>query len=177
LAEPRKGLRSFCPLNTPIHECILLPVTLYLVQHGEAAAEAVDARKPLSPQGLRDVRALAAACRQFSLRARDIIHSGKLRAEQTAGILAESLALPVRAVAGLDPLDPAKPVAHQCEEWTDDRIIVGHMPFLGRLATLLLADREDPPAVTFQRGGMICLEKHGPREWSLLWTCFPRQPK
>ena len=149
---------------------------LLLVQHGEAVSDAVDPRKPLSPAGERDVRALAAACRLYKLRARDIIHSGILRAEQTAEILGEALSLPVRAVAGLDPLDPVKPVAHDCEELTEDRIIVGHMPFLGRLVTLLLADREDPTAVAFQRGGMICLEKGSPREWCLLWTCFPRQP-
>jgi phosphohistidine phosphatase len=150
---------------------------LLLVQHGEAVADAVDPRKPLSPEGARDVRALAAACRRFGLRARDVVHSGKLRAAETAGILGEALSISeVRASAGLDPLDPVKPLAGQCEEWTDDRIIVGHLPFLGRLATLLLADREDPPAVAFQRGGMVCLERRGPREWCLLWTCFPGQP-
>jgi phosphohistidine phosphatase len=149
---------------------------LLLVQHGEAVADTVDPAKPLSHQGVRDVQALAASCRRFGLRAKDIIHSGKTRAQQTAEILADTLSLPVRAVAGLDPLDPVRPVAYQCEDWTDDRIIVGHMPFLGRLATTLLAGREDPAAVTFQRGGMICLEKGSPREWSLLWTCFPRQP-
>jgi phosphohistidine phosphatase len=150
---------------------------LLLVQHGEAVSDGSDARKPLSAEGVRDVRALASACRKAGLRARDIVHSGKLRAEQTAEILADALSLPVRAVAGLDPLDPVKPVAHECEDWTEDRIIVGHMPFLGRLATLLLADHEDPPAVAFQRGGMVCLEKRGPREWCLLWTLFPHQPK
>ncbi len=149
---------------------------LLLVQHGEAVADAVDPRKPLSIEGERDVRALAAACHRFGIRAHDIVHSGVLRAEQTAAILGEALSLPVRAAAGLEPLDPVKPFAGQCEEWTDDRIIVGHLPFLGRLATLLLADREDPSAVAFQRGGMVCLERGSPREWCLLWTCFPRQP-
>jgi phosphohistidine phosphatase len=149
---------------------------LLLVQHGEAVIDAIDPRKPLSPEGERDVRALAAACRRSALRAGDIMHSGKLRAEQTAGILAEALGLPVRAAAGLDPLDPVKPFADQCEEWTDDRVIVGHMPFLGRLASILLAGREEPDVVAFQRGGMVCLEKRSPHEWCLLWTCFPRQP-
>jgi phosphohistidine phosphatase len=149
---------------------------LLLVQHGEALADAVDPSKPLSPEGVRDVQALATACRKFGLHARDILHSGKLRAQQTAEILGATLSAPIRSTAGLDPLDPPKLLAEQCEEWTDDRIIVGHMPFLGRLAALLLANREDPPVVAFQRGGMICLEKVSPHEWCLLWTCFPRQP-
>jgi phosphohistidine phosphatase len=149
---------------------------LLLVQHGEAVADAADPRKPLSPEGERDVRALAAACRRFALRAGEIVHSGKLRAEQTAEILGKALSLPVSAAAGLDPLDPVKPVAVQCEELTDDRLIVGHMPFLGRLASLLLAGREEPDVVAFQRGGMACLERRSPREWCLLWTCFSHQP-
>ena len=108
---------------------------------------------------------------------KEILHSGRERAAQSAAILQETLSIPFRAWAGLDPLDPVMPVAVQCDQWEESRIIVGHMPFLGRLATFLLAGREDPPVVAFQRGGMICLEKRGPGEWCLLWTFFPHQPK
>ena len=149
---------------------------LYLVQHGEAVSETVDSERPLSPQGLGDVSALAAACRAHGLAAREILHSGRLRARQTAEALAGALSLPLRQVPDIDPLSPVGPFARKCEEWTEGRIIVGHMPFLGRLASLLLADREDPPAVAFQSGGMVCLEQQAPRGWCLLWTCFPSQP-
>jgi phosphohistidine phosphatase len=149
---------------------------LYLVQHGEALAESIDQRKSLSPGGNRDMLALARTCAGFGVSAREILHSGKARAAQSADILAQALGIKVTASAGLDPLDPVKPFAEQCAEWEESRIVVGHMPFLGRLATLLLAGYEDPPVVAFQRGGMVCLEKTGPSEWCLLWTCFPRQP-
>jgi phosphohistidine phosphatase len=149
---------------------------LYLVQHGEALAEAADPRKSLSPAGTRDMQALARACASYGVSAREIIHSGKARAALSAEILGQALGLKVTASAGLDPLDPVKPFAEQCAEWEESRIVVGHVPFLGRLATLLLAGYEDPPAIAFQRGGMVCLEKTGPSEWCLLWTCFPRQP-
>lgn len=149
---------------------------LYLVQHGEALAESVDQRKSLSPAGIRDVQALARACVSYGISAREIVHSGKARAAQSAEILGQALGIKVRAIAGLDPLDPVKPFAEQCAEWEESRIVVGHQPFLGRLATVLLAGYEDPPAVAFQRGGMVCLERTGPSEWSLQWTCFPRQP-
>ncbi len=152
-------------------------MTLYLVQHAEALPEAVDPAKGLSPEGVRAVQALASACARHGVTAREMIHSGKARAEQTAEILGEALGIRPRAVAGLDPLDPARPVAAECNEQTDDLVIVGHMPFLGRLATLLLAGREDPLAIAFQRGGMVCLERQGPGEWTLLWTHFPRQPR
>ncbi len=125
---------------------------LCVVQHGEALPETVDPEKGLSATGTQDVQALARACAEFGVSAREIIHSGKKRACQSAAILREVLGIRSRVSAGLDPLDPAKPVAAECEKW------------------------EDPAAVTFQRGGMICLEKRCPGEWSAAWTVFPRQP-
>jgi phosphohistidine phosphatase len=151
----------------------LARMMLYLVQHGEALAEAVGPGKPLSPAGTRDMLALAHG---FRVSAREVLHSGKPRAAQSADILGQALGIKVRASAGLDPLDPVLPFAGMCEEWEESRIIVGHMPFLGRLASLLLAGRDEPQVLAFQRGGMACLEKTGPSEWCLLWTCFPRQP-
>jgi phosphohistidine phosphatase len=154
---------------------------LYLVQHGEAVAVSVDAEKTLSPKGLRDARALAGACARHRIEAVEVVHSGKARARQTAELLAEALGLPVRPAAGLDPLDPVQPFATECLS-RHSTIVVGHLPFLERLAALLLAGREDPPVLAFQRGGMACLERRGAPEagnpfgaWCLLWTSFPDQ--
>ena len=38
-------------------------------------------------------------------------------------------------------------------------LIVGHLPYLGRLASLLLASDPDRPLLAFQPGSMACLEK------------------
>jgi phosphohistidine phosphatase len=146
---------------------------LYLVQHGEAVNAPVEAEKTLSPKGLRDARALAEACARQRIEAVEVIHSGKARARQTAEVLAESLDLPVRATAGLDPLDPVRPFADGCGEMRST-VVVGHLPFLERLAALLLAGREDPPVLAFQRGGMACLEKRD-GAWCILWTAYPDQ--
>ena len=66
---------------------------LYLVQHGEALAESVDQRKSLSPAGTRDVQALGARCASYGISAREIVHSGKARAAQSAEILGQALAI------------------------------------------------------------------------------------
>ncbi len=148
---------------------------LYLVQHGDSVAESVDQAKPLSPKGRKDMRALAAACKRFGVSARHIIHSGKTRAAESAEILGQELGIPVRAAAGLDPLDPAGVFASECQGWEEPVIVAGHLPFLERLAALLVAGREEPPVAIFQRGGMICLEKRG-GSWVILWTALPEQP-
>jgi phosphohistidine phosphatase len=148
---------------------------LYLVQHGEAVSETADPAKPLSPAGREDVRKLARGCAKRGLAVTEILHSGKLRAEQTAQILGEALGAPVRAISGIDPMDPVRPFAASVQGWNRDTAVAGHLPFLERLATLLAAGREEPSVVAFQRGGMACLEKRG-SAWCILWTAFPDQP-
>jgi phosphohistidine phosphatase len=154
---------------------------LYLVQHADAVAASVDPERPLSTGGTKIARALAEACARYRLEAAEVIHSGKARARETAEAISEACNLEVRSTAGLDPLDPVQPFASQCASM-HSAIVVGHLPFLERLAALLLAGREEPPVLAFQRGGMICLERRGAPDtgnafgvWCLLWTAFPDQ--
>lgn len=159
-------------------------MNLYLVQHGEAMSEeavqrsapGMDREKPLSPRGARDASSLAAACKAFGLDAKEALHSGKLRARQTAQALAEALSLRLRQIPGIDPLSPVKPFAQECAGMSESVIVVGHLPFLERLATFLLSGREEPAAIAFQRGGMVALERRESGDWRVLWTAFPSQP-
>jgi phosphohistidine phosphatase len=154
---------------------------LYLVQHADALPSSADPERPLSPAGRKTANALAAACARYHLEAAEVIHSGKARARETAEAIAEACNLDARAVPGLDPLDTVQPFARECSSM-HSTIVVGHLPSLERLAALLLAGREDPPVLAFQRGGMACLECRGAPEadaplgaWCLLWTAFPDQ--
>lgn len=51
-------------------------------------------------------------------------------------------------------------------------MLVRHLPFMARLATVLLADREEPPAVAFQSGSMTCLQAEG-GTWAVAWMIPP----
>lgn len=64
---------------------------LYLVQHGEAKKEEEDPLRPLSERGREDVQRVAKYVEKLDIKASIIFHSGKLRAKQTAEILAEKL--------------------------------------------------------------------------------------
>ena len=66
-------------------------LSLYLVQHGEAVAETVDAKRPLSAAGRAVVAQVATWAAQRGVAVDRIRHSGRLRAEQTATIFAEKL--------------------------------------------------------------------------------------
>jgi phosphohistidine phosphatase len=52
-------------------------------------------------------------------------------------------------------------------------MIVGHMPFVSRLAALLLTGFEAPPVVTFVNAGLVCLERTGDNRWQVEWSVTP----
>ncbi len=78
---------------------------LYLVQDGEAKPESEDPQRPLTDRGEETVRRMVAWAAQVGLKADQIRHSGKRRAEEMAALLAERLnpAQGVIAVEGSSP--------------------------------------------------------------------------
>ena len=57
---------------------------LYLQQHGEAVSKDLDPERPLTGQGTEDVQRIARALKAAGVEITRAIHSGKLRAQQTA---------------------------------------------------------------------------------------------
>jgi phosphohistidine phosphatase len=148
---------------------------IYLTQHGLAVPKDVDPDRPLSERGREDVRRLAEFLDKAGIRVGQVLHSGKTRAEQTAAILAEAL-VPEgqsQAHAGLGPKDPLEKLSPEIAFWSVDTLIVGHLPYLGRLASLLLASDPDRPLLAFQPGSMACLEKDAEGQWVLAWMLRP----
>jgi phosphohistidine phosphatase len=148
---------------------------IYLAQHGLAVSKDVDPDRPLSEQGREDVRRLAAFLGNTGVRVGQVLHSGKTRAEQTAAMLADAL-LPdgkPQSRAGLAPTDPPKQVAAEATGWSVDTLIVGHLPYLGRLVSLLLVSDPDRPLLAFQPGSMACLEQDAEGQWVLAWMIRP----
>lgn len=134
---------------------------LYLVQHGDALPQEVDPARPLSVTGHNDVVRLATFLKGRVPRAARILHSGKLRARQTAEALAAALApgTAVETAAGLAPLDPVQPLAVQIRLWREDTLIAGHQPFLGKLLALLLTGDEATEVAAFEPGTLVALER------------------
>ncbi len=148
---------------------------LYLVQHGAALSEDLDPARPLSDTGERDVGNMAAFLAGRGLALAGIAHSGKLRARQTAALLAGTLAppVPVAERSGLNPKDPPEDLARELATWREDAMLVGHLPFMGRLAALLVTGRPDDDIVAFSPGSVLCLESAGAGRWSVAWMLRP----
>jgi phosphohistidine phosphatase len=148
---------------------------LYIVQHGDALPEQVDPERPLSAKGRRDVEAVARLLASAGTRAVRVAHSGKLRAQQTAEVLAAALAPAAvpEIMTGLNPNDPVEPVARRVAGWTSDTILVGHLPFMGRLVARLVAGHERGPVAAFVPGSVVCLEQGEAGRWAITWMVIP----
>ncbi len=145
---------------------------VYLVQHGLSMPEEMDPEKALSPEGNNQSRNMAEFLREKSVRVDCIWHSPKKRAAQTAHIMAEILAGPeTQERTDLNPLDPVGKFPGEIKSSNKDLMIVGHLPFLQKLASLLLSGIEDNLFITFRNSGVICLEYTD--SWKLLWTVVP----
>jgi phosphohistidine phosphatase len=104
-----------------------------------------------------------------------IWHSGKLRAAQTAEILAGvvSAAKGCSAREGLGPNAGVSTIADELEAYGTDLMIVGHLPFLWNLISLMAAGRETADIAAFSAGAIACLKRRDPGVWQIDWMVTP----
>jgi phosphohistidine phosphatase len=122
-----------------------LVVRCYLVRHGEAVSAHIDPQRPPSAHGRAEVAELARLALSREVQVAELRHSGILRAQQTAEILAGYLKPPggVRPTAGLLPEDDPEIVKVEIEAAEQPILLVGHLPFMSRLAALLVRATRD----------------------------------
>ena len=70
---------------------------------------------------------------------------------------------------GLNPNDPVEPMARTIADWTSDVMLVGHLPFMGKLAARLVAGDERRLVAAFVPGTVVCLEQAEAGDWVIAW--------
>lgn len=145
-----------------------------LVQHAEAMAEDQDPDRPLTELGREHTKWSGDVAAGLGVGIEQIRHSGKTRARETAEILGEALSPRngVVAASGLGPLDDVEPVAQGLDQEVEPVMLVGHLPFMERLAGRLLTGQADQPVIAFNNAGIVCLEKKNER-WQGVWIITP----
>jgi len=147
---------------------------VYLVQHGEAVSKEENPDRPLSEKGASDVRAVGDFLYQHArFLIPEILHSGKLRAAETADMLARCLNAVYDTGPDLQPNDDPGLWFEHLAARNKDVMLVGHLPHLERLASLLLCGEADRRVVAFRNAGIICLEKNEASTWHLNWAFTP----
>ncbi len=155
---------------------------LYLVQHGTAVPKDEDPARPLSASGREAVQKVASFLARSQFNISGVVHSGKVRAMQTALLLSETLG-PGRIVQEcLYPIGPNDPIDllysaiedGPGEQITGDRMIVGHLPYLSKLLSRLVCGDEYESTVHFKPGTVVALERGENGDgWSIMWVLRP----
>lgn len=147
----------------------------YLVRHGEAVAETLDPNRPLSLVGRQQVEQVARAAASRHLHVSEILHSGILRARQTAEILAQHLAPArgIRETGGLRPQDDPTLAKAELEMADYSLMLVGHLPHMSRLVALLVSGDAERELVDFAPAALICCSRES-SGWRIEWMLTPK---
>lgn len=149
---------------------------VYLVQHAESKSKEEDPERSLTDEGLRNIKKVAKYARvHLEIEIGEILHSGKLRAAQTAEVLADHLNPPggIKAVDGLEPMADPSTWAGRIATIGNDIMLVGHLPHLAGLASRLLCGKDDREIISFQNAGIASLAGGAASGWKLLWMITP----
>lgn len=148
-------------------------MTLYLVQHGHSLAKEIDPNQGLSEAGREQIVQVANLASNAGITISTIYHSRKLRALQTAKLFSEYLKTDrIEEIDGLSPLDNVKTFADHFH-FANRSMIVGHLPFLGRLSAYLITGNEDKSVIKFQNAGIVCLDQDKTKHWFIKCSIMP----
>jgi len=131
---------------------------LILTRHGRYNTYGIsDESRGLTETGREEVHNVARHLFDKGVQVKQILHSGKKRAEQTAEILAQSLnPSVVKAIPGLHPEDDPDELLHSIEMESESTLIVSHLPLLDRIAERIPGLKEYSEPVHFPQGGTLC---------------------
>lgn len=152
---------------------------LYLVRHGDAVSEAADPTRPLSEEGVSEVKSVANFILKHRLiknrRELDLAYSPKVRAKETAEIIADTLSLEEGKLS--TDLLPESPIVHWLEqiEFSEKSLmLVGHLPYMDFILSKLLADNDQKSILNFRTGTVVALERLEKADWRLDWIVSPK---
>ena len=148
---------------------------LYLVRHGDALSSSEDPGCPLSPEGREEVKKVARLLGRMKVRVGRIECSTKQRAMETAEILSRSVGAKDQVFPreGLKPGDGLGPVLQDLRGVSEDRMLVGHLPYMEYMASTLLTGSSSRLRIRFGTATVACLQGGGRHPWELLWMVTP----
>lgn len=116
---------------------------------------------------------VAGAAKRMGLHPSKIYHSEKLRAKQTAMVFADALNRLAEAAPGLNPNDHVQPWADRISKENEDLMLVGHLPFLEKLASFLTSGNESARWIFFRYSAIVCLDQREDKGWGVRWILTP----
>ena len=112
---------------------------VFLLQHGDALPAEEDSERPLSERGVAQAKRAAEFLKKMPFYPDVIFHSDRKRSSETAEIICFVLGgVRMELRGGLNPNDDVAGIMHEIVAADRSIMLVGHQPFLGRLASALL---------------------------------------
>ncbi len=149
---------------------------VYLMQHGKPVPKEENPERPLSRQGQDEVNRMGQMLKACGISISQALHSGKKRAQETAEIMLKNLNPGAKLIKkdNISPMDDPSAIASEIPNLPDGTLIVGHLPHMGKLVSLLVTGSQDQGVVQFQQGGMVCVERpEGGTVWVIRWMLVP----
>lgn len=149
---------------------------LYCVRHGEAEESDINPERPLTEKGRMDIESVARFMGESGLHIDSLLYSPKKRAIETALIFAKYLKAEqvAECVPLLDEQRDVSPLVDMISIWSQDTLLVGHLPFMSRLiSALVLGKSDDYPIVNYPPGTVICLDRYKDERWIISWLLGP----
>ena len=147
---------------------------LLVVRHGDATGGVPDFNRRLSVRGVKQVKHLAERLKNLHWQPDFIIHSGLVRAFETAQILSNYAfnGMEIRKVDGLTPEDSPQDLVYTFAEERRNILMVSHMPLVFDFSQELIGrDKiihyQTSTAVLFKRD----LSNGSP--WKMEWSLAP----
>lgn len=144
--------------------------TVYFVQHGIAEPKEINEDRPLSKKGIEITQQMATFLNKQGVVVREIVHSGKLRAEQTASIFAEIM--DVKGVIKSEGMNPNDDPSILMGKLADFTMYVGHLPHVEKVVSKIVSGDENNQALAFQNSAVACVEIEG-NQGDLKWFITP----
>ncbi|MDX8431677.1 MAG: phosphohistidine phosphatase SixA [Candidatus Algichlamydia australiensis] len=114
---------------------------IYLMRHGAQMAKELDPSEPLSEQGKKQIAFTASVLKKEGILLDGLAASPKMRAKQSAEILANTVDYSIDQIiedARLKPLTPVEEALELLATLGNRILIVGHLPLLQNIASFLL---------------------------------------
>jgi len=149
---------------------------IYLIQHAKYMKKEDNPDRSLTKEGLDNIKEIARFLdNNIKIHIKNIFHSGKTRARQTAEILADYL-YPSNGIVekeGLNPLDDISIWVENILDMDEDIIIVGHLPHLKKLSSYLLTGEANNDIIDFKNAGVVCMDRDNSGKWIIVWIIIP----
>jgi phosphohistidine phosphatase len=127
----------------------------------------------LSEEGRSEIEHVARTLKNMNVSVNSVYHSGKLRAEESAMILADALGGKVKKHSGLQPNDEPEEALELIKHSENDLMLVSHLPLLDRLLRVLVNPGEDDELPEFGTGTLVALSP-ADGGWQIFRALGPR---